>query len=116
VREPLLDVPLVEAVLRLPDDAKRNHTAGPKPLLAQAMGDRLPAVVRQRRDKQGFTFPFARWLRGPLQAQVEARLAALDSAGLLRPGAGQRVYDDYRQGRIHWSRPWALAVLAAATP
>jgi asparagine synthase (glutamine-hydrolysing) len=116
VREPLLDVPLVEAVLRLPDSAKQNHAAGPKPLLAQAMSDRLPAVVSQRRDKQGFTFPFARWLRGPLQVQVEARLASLDSAGLLRPGAGQRVYDDYRRGRIHWSRPWALVALAAAAP
>lgn len=114
VREPLLDVPLVEAVLRLPDSAKRNHAAGPKPLLAQAMSDRLPAVVRERRDKQGFTFPFARWLGGPLRGQVEARLAALDESGLLRPGAGHQVYEGYRQGRIHWSRPWALVALAAA--
>ncbi len=114
VREPLLDVPLVEAVLRLPDSAKQNHTAGPKPLLAQVMGDRLPAVVRQRRDKQGFTFPFARWLNGPLQAQVEARLAALDGSGLFQPGAGRAVYQGYRQGRVHWSRPWALVALAAA--
>ncbi len=114
VREPLLDVPLVEAVLRLPDSVKRNHAAGPKPLLAQAMADRLPAAVAERRDKQGFTFPFARWLSGPLQAQVEARLAALDGSGLLRPGAAHQVYDAYRQGRVHWSRPWALAALASA--
>jgi asparagine synthase (glutamine-hydrolysing) len=114
VREPLLDAPLVEAVLRLPDRAKQDRAAGPKPLLAQAMGDRLPAVVRQRRDKQGFTFPFARWLRGPLQAQVEARLLALDESGWLRPGASRQVYEDYVQGRMHWSRPWALVALAAA--
>lgn len=113
VREPLLDVPLVETVLRLPDEAKRNHATGPKPLLVQAMGDRLPAVVAERRDKQGFTFPFARWLGGPLQAQVEARLAALEGSGLLRPGAAQAVYQGYRQGRVHWSRPWALVALAA---
>ena len=114
VREPLLDVLLVEAVLRLPDSAKQNHAAGPKPLLVQAMGDRLPAVVRERRDKQGFTFPFARWLRGPLQAQVQARLAALDAGGLLRPGVGHQVYDSYRQGHVHWSRPWALVALTTA--
>lgn len=113
VREPLLDAPLVEAVLRLPDSAKQSHAAGPKPLLAQAMGDRLPAVVTERRDKQGFTFPFARWLNGPLQAQVEARLAALEGSGLLRPGAARAVYQGYRQGRVHWSRPWALVALAA---
>jgi asparagine synthase (glutamine-hydrolysing) len=114
VREPLLDVPLAEAVLRLPDSAKQNHAGGPKPLLAHAMGDRLPAVVRKRRDKQGFTFPFARWLGGPLHGQVEARLAALDEAGLLRPGVGRQVYESYRQGRVHWSRPWALVALATA--
>ena len=114
VREPLLDVPLVEAALRLPDAAKRNHAAGPKPLLAQAMNGRLPALVAERRDKQGFTFPFARWLGGPLQAQVEARLAALDGSGLFRPGAAQAVYQGYRQGRVHWSRPWALVALAGA--
>ena len=114
VREPLLDVPLVETVLRLPDSAKQNHAAGPKPLLAQAMNGRLPAVVAERRDKQGFTFPFARWLGGPLRGQVEARLAALDETGLLRLGAGRQVYEGYRQGRIHWSRPWALVALAAA--
>jgi len=114
VREPLLDVPLVEAALRLPDAAKRNHATGPKPLLAQAMDGLLPAAVAERRDKQGFTFPFARWLGGPLQAQVEARLAALDGSGLLRPGAAQAVYQDYRQGRVHWSRPWALVALAGA--
>jgi asparagine synthase (glutamine-hydrolysing) len=114
VREPLLDAPLVEAVLRLPDSAKQDRAAGPKPLLAQAMGDRLPAVVRQRRDKQGFTFPFARWMRGPLQAQMQARLLALDGSGWLRPGASRQVYEDYLQGRMHWSRPWALVALAAS--
>ena len=114
VREPLLDVRLIEAVLRLPDSMKRNHAAGPKPLLVQAMRDRLPAVVRDRRDKQGFTFPFAHWLRGPLQARVETMLAAVDGSGLVCPGVGSRVYDSYRQGQVHWSRPWALVALATA--
>ena len=61
----------------------------------------------------GLNPAFARWLGGPLQAQVEARLAMLEGSGLLRPGAGQAVYQDYRQGRVHWSRPWALVALAA---
>lgn len=38
VRAPLLDTPLVEIVLRLPDVIKLSHRNGPKPLLSAAGG------------------------------------------------------------------------------
>lgn len=112
VRVPLLDVRLVEALLRLPAAIKTNHQPGPKPLLAQALGDDLPALVRQRQDKQGFTFPFARWLKGPiLQERVEAVVSQLREEQLLQPAAVQQIHRGYQAGQIHWSRLWALLAL-----
>ena len=110
VRVPLLDRRLVELVLRLPADHKRNGRAqdrGPKPLLAQAAGHLLPEVVRRRPDKQGFTFPFDRWLRGPLGDYLNGGAAGR----LLRAGQVQAMYEQFRRGRLHWSRAWALAAL-----
>lgn len=108
VRVPLLDHRLVEAVLRLPDAVKRDG-GPPKPLLRRAVEDLLPAAVRTRRDKWGFVFPFDLWLRGPL------RRTCLEWQGgpadLLRPEAVRKIQRAYESGRLHWSRPWALAVL-----
>jgi asparagine synthase (glutamine-hydrolysing) len=115
VRVPLLDVRLVEAVLRLPAAVKADHRQGPKLLLAQAAGDQLPAMVRRRRDKQGFTFPFDAWLKGPLRARAEAAVRQAGAANRLRAGAVGDVWQAYQAGRLHWSRPWALAALASIT-
>ena len=107
VRVPLLDHRLVEAVLRLPGAVKRAGT-GPKPLLARAVGELLPPLVRERRDKRGFTLPFERWLRGPLGAQLDSWGGA---TRILRPGALAMARRRFEAGRLHWSRLWALAVL-----
>ena len=112
VRVPLLDMDLVEAMLRLPTAAK-THGIGPKPLLRQVMADRLPRVVLQRQDKQGFTFPMEPWLRGPLQRQALAALDAVEEQGWLQAGAVRQVFEHYRERQVHWSRPWALVALAS---
>lgn len=106
VRVPLLDDRLVEVALRLPASLKRAGP-GPKPLLTRAIGDLLPPAVRERRDKQGFTLPFATWLAGPLAP----RLDRWESGGILRPGALAAARRQFAAGRLHWSRLWALAVL-----
>jgi asparagine synthase (glutamine-hydrolysing) len=108
IRVPLLDGPLVETVLRLPAAAQRG--AGPKPLLRRAVGDLLPPPILARREKQGFVFPFGRWLRGPLRAACDEWPEGLD--GLLDMGAVRGVQQAWRAGRLHWSRPWALAALS----
>ena len=113
VRVPLLDVRLVEWVLRLPAGVKTNHATGPKPLLLAAIGPDLPALVRQRQDKQGFTFPLALWLGGELKAEVDGVLAAVGEAGWLRPAGLAQVQHDFAQGRVHWSRLWALVALGS---
>jgi asparagine synthase (glutamine-hydrolysing) len=106
VRVPLLDHRLVEAVLRLPASAKRDGSR-PKGLLLQSVGDRLPPLVRDRREKQGFTFPFDIWFRGALRDVFLER----PPHQLLRADAAARVQRVYQMGKLHWSRPWALAVL-----
>ncbi|HEX9988529.1 MAG TPA: asparagine synthase (glutamine-hydrolyzing) [Chloroflexia bacterium] len=110
VRVPLLDHVLMEAVLRMPASVKVNGV-GPKSLLLKAMGDGLPEVVRARRTKQGFTFPFDKWLRGPLQGYLDE--GARKDSPMLRAEAVSRVQKAFRQRKVHWSRAWALAVLRA---
>ncbi|MCB8984685.1 MAG: asparagine synthase (glutamine-hydrolyzing) [Ardenticatenaceae bacterium] len=112
VRVPLLDVRLVEAALRLPAAVKRppdKEARGPKPLLAAALGEALPALIRERQDKQGFTFPFAVWLRGPL---AESLLQQAPERGWLNPAAVEKLAVDFAHGRVHWSRLWAVMALA----
>jgi asparagine synthase (glutamine-hydrolysing) len=110
VRVPLLDHRLVEAVLRLPPEAK-TAGEGPKPLLLRAVGDLLAPEVRARRDKQGFTFPFEVWMRGPLREHVRAALDTRPDFSLLRRDAVEGVWRAFQDGRVHWSRVWALAVV-----
>jgi asparagine synthase (glutamine-hydrolysing) len=114
VRVPLLDHRLVEAVLRLPARAHRQGD-GPKPLLTAALGDALPPEVRARRDKQGFVFPFDRWMRGPLRYRLDVMMDDAASSPWLRRNAVERVWNEYGAGRAQWSRAWALAVLQRGT-
>ncbi|CAN5423504.1 asparagine synthase (glutamine-hydrolyzing) [soil metagenome] len=116
VRVPLLDRKLVTLVLRLPAAIKTNHLPYPKPLLVAAVGDYLPKVVAERKDKMGFTFPFAPWLRDTLQTQTQARLAETEQMGLLQPAMVKRIEQKFQTGQIHWSRLWALLALGAISP
>jgi len=104
-RVPFLDHRLVEKVLALPTALKLNgHTN--KPLLVSAMGDDLPRAVWDR-PKMGFTFPFPVWMKH----SEEKWMSAGNAASLFARTPVDRIRDDFRNGRIHWSRPWALAVL-----
>ena len=68
LRVPLLDHELVELVARLPGEFKRPDRR-PKPLLIDAVGERIPARAYQL-PKRGFTFPWGAWLRGPLRERA----------------------------------------------
>ena len=111
VRVPLLDHPLVEFVVGLPDSAKRRGEM-PKALLAEALKDLLPEeVVRQ--PKRTFTFPWDRWLHGPLGLQVAIRLGGLTPslAELLDASIVQSIWRSFLLQRTGWARPWSLYVL-----
>lgn len=104
VRVPLLDDAVVGAALALP--AKIRNAPG-KRHLAEAAG------VRGHAAKQPFTLPLANWLHDPLRAFVREGLLSetLPFTDIVPADLRQRVWSGFEAGRVHWSRPWALAVL-----
>jgi len=109
-RVPYLDHRLVETVLGLPAALKLDR-ARPKPLLLDALGDRLPREIWDR-PKMGFTFPMAAWMR---ERAPELERLCLEDKRLQR-SAVEAVWSAFAAGRSHWSRPWALLVLARFGP
>jgi asparagine synthase (glutamine-hydrolysing) len=72
LRAPFLDDRIVEVVSRLPGKWKGAHPHA-KRLLTDAVGSRLPRRVIGA-PKRGFTFPWATWLRGPLQERARSAI------------------------------------------
>ena len=108
VRVPFLDHRIVEAVFPLPTWRKVSHRTQ-KPLLVAAMGPDLPEGVASL-PKRGFTFPFGPWMR----QHFGSLLDLASGGGPANRRAVEAVWEGFRAGRIHWSRPWALVVLAAS--
>ena len=112
VRVPLLDHPLVEYALALPDSAKQRPDVS-KALLVESLADLLPPEAG-RQTKRTFTFPWERWLRGPLGLDVGDRLGeglTPSLAHLLDPSAVQAIWQSFLHGHTGWARPWSLFVL-----
>jgi asparagine synthase (glutamine-hydrolysing) len=111
VRVPLLDSSLVEFVLALPKEIRRRRGV-PKALLVEALGGLLPPEVVHQ-PKRTFTFPWRRWLRGPLGQQVSGRLGALTPslAEVLDARMVQSIWQAFLLRQTSWSRPWSLFVL-----
>jgi asparagine synthase (glutamine-hydrolysing) len=109
VRVPFLDHVLVEAVLRLPVSAHPS-TGVSKPLLQSAVRDLVPRSILER-GKQGFVFPFDRWLPRLRTLREEQAGPTFSSALGIAPGALDTLWRMHGAGKIHWSRPWAVFVL-----
>jgi len=103
---PLLDHVLVETALRLPAAFKRRGE-GTKPMLGAALHDLLPPIIRDRRDKKGFTFPFDVWIQ-----QMPGLSASSNRDNWFDSAAVKRIWNLHEGGKMHWSRPWALAALS----
>ena len=115
LRVPFVDRVLLEWLWPQPDYFKYDPRV-PKRALADAVADLVPAAIRHRR-KQGFTLPFAEWMRRDLKPFLEETFspASLAACPWLEPAEVQRVWHAYTAGRDNraWSRVWALAVLIA---
>jgi asparagine synthase (glutamine-hydrolysing) len=111
VRVPFVDHVLVEHVLPLGGERKLGRH--PKPLLVDALGDRLPPSIVARK-KKTFTLPFEKWLREDLAALVGNTLIDLPEQLLpwVEAGGARRLWAQFEQGSTTWSRPWTLFVLA----
>ena len=114
VRVPLLDRQLTSYVLQISSLLKTSENDQPKPLLAHAVVNLLPVLVAQRRDKQGFTFPFDLWLRTRMNEQVAPLTAALNENCLISASSLHQVSQGFLDGNLHWSRLWSLIALNSA--
>jgi len=113
LRVPFVDRRVLEASLAIGDAVKLNRSIN-KPLIVAAMGDLMPREVWDR-PKQGFTLPFAPWMRGALHDEIASAL--LSPARMERVGidvdAARHVWTRFLAGSrdVTWSRPWALYTL-----
>ncbi len=104
VRVPLLDDVVTRVTLALPEKVRFGSLKG---LLARATGLRPPLT------KHPFALPMARWLNGALRESVREGLLSdeLPLGRMLDRRWRRRVWNAFVAGRVHWSRPWAVAVL-----
>lgn len=113
VRVPLLDHKLVEYVMGVPDIYKRPNGT-PKTLLIASLGDLLPRDIVHR-PKQGFTLPFANWMRGEMREFCETRLNAkrIDSRGIFDAGQVDKLWQEFLSSshKVSWTRLWLLVAL-----
>lgn len=106
LRVPFLDHVLVEKVLRVPGEWKLPRDGVNKPLLVEAVQDLLPEEVYRRR-KRGFSLDLAKWMRGPLRAQM-ARTFRRNA--LLHPPTVDNLWAAFLAGDDHLTgRVWGLA-------
>ncbi len=112
VRVPLIDHQLAKAVLRLPGAWKLN--GAPKKMLLGALPEPLPDDIVHR-PKRGFTLPFEKWMRQELRSEVESSLqenvASSGLGELIDSKHVSQIWNDFTQGTVSWTRPWALYVL-----
>jgi asparagine synthase (glutamine-hydrolysing) len=108
VRVPLLDHMLVEHMLKIGGREKLavNH---PKPLLSKPLGHLLPDECVFRK-KQGFEFPFSRWLREALHDEIESSFLE-NPHPLFNATQLKSMWVRFQQGKLGWSRIWTLFVL-----
>jgi asparagine synthase (glutamine-hydrolysing) len=111
LRVPLVDHQLVELALSIPGSRKLGRRT-PKQVLVRAMDPLLPDSVVYRR-KQGFTFPFAQWLREDLRSDVESVLGdeSFGVSRIVHRRGIEQAWQSFLAGRTPWACTWALYVL-----
>jgi asparagine synthase (glutamine-hydrolysing) len=100
VRVPFLDIEMLKKVHAIPPSIRYNSRR-PKYLLTASNQEVLPREIVFR-EKKGFTFPFALWMKRSKKQFRELLPAGKET---------NWVCDDFEKGRAHWSKCWSLAVL-----
>jgi len=112
VRCPLLDHELAELAASIPTAWKMRNGQG-KAILVDALGDRLPASLRQRK-KMGFGVPLSHWFRGPLRDFLRDHLLSsrFNGRGIASPEFVRQMIAEHESGRRDNSNTlWALLML-----
>ncbi|MFY7652515.1 MAG: asparagine synthase (glutamine-hydrolyzing), partial [Chitinophagaceae bacterium] len=95
LRVPFLDKEFIQLAHTIDSSLKVKNKVG-KYLLIESFSDCLPEAI-WRRPKQGFTFPFYRWMR---QLYPLKRDKKLQSIGM-----------QFVQNKLHWSKYWCYLLL-----
>jgi asparagine synthase (glutamine-hydrolysing) len=115
LRVPFIDAPFIEWLWAQPARFKAGGGQA-KSALAAALARVLPEEIR-RREKHGFTLPFAVWMRRELKPFLEDTFTAASVArtDLLEPETVAAYWRRFLAGsdEREWSRIWSLAVLIA---
>jgi asparagine synthase (glutamine-hydrolysing) len=109
LRSPLLDRRVAEFAMRIPAGLKMKR--GRIKHVTRSLAARyLPGRIVNR-PKQGFGFPLALWLRGPLRRLMQGTIddSRLVQAGLFRQDTLQRLLDEHVTGQLdHNFRLWMI--------
>ncbi len=108
VRVPYLDHMIVEYAAKI-DPALKMSNGINKPLLVGAVDDPLLLKLGGAK-KRGFSFPMDRWMKAD-SGELEEMATGTN---FLDGGTVREFWKDFRSGRLHWSRAWALSVLGAS--
>ncbi len=111
IRVPFIDHQLVELMFAVPAEIQFARPPT-KSLLVNSLINKLPTGLVHRK-KMGFTLPFENWMRKDLKTEVESVLLAPVPAlsGLISEAAVSKVWKDFLEEKVTWSRPWALYIL-----
>ena len=112
VRCPLLDHVLAELAASIPTAWKMRNGQG-KAILIDAIGDRLPPALRQRK-KMGFGVPLSHWFRGPLRDFLRDHLLSrqFTERGIVSPVFVRHLIEEHESKRRDNSdHLWALLML-----
>jgi asparagine synthase (glutamine-hydrolysing) len=80
-----------------------------KRLLYQSLRRPIPPAVFNR-PKQGFTFPFAHWIKHDLRDFVREGHQYLAQEGWINRQLPEQLQTGFDAGLVHWSRLWSLAI------
>jgi asparagine synthase (glutamine-hydrolysing) len=115
LRVPFVDRVFVEWWWNQPQQFRYN-SGRIKGALADAVTDLVPEQIRSRR-KQGFSLPFALWMRDELKPFLEETFSqeSLAKCPWLDAGAVRAGWAAFLRGEDphNWNRVWTLAVLVA---
>jgi asparagine synthase (glutamine-hydrolysing) len=106
LRVPFVDHMLYGAVLPYLDDG--FDRSFPKKMLVEGVGDLPDEIVH--RPKQGFTFPFADWMKhGKIREAINDSL--MSSKTMFDKNELNNLINKFKSGKLHWSRIWALYIV-----
>lgn len=111
VRVPLIDQQLVQTLFSLPGKYKLDAIY-PKPLLTRPLEDLVPHETIFR-PKQGFSFPFASWLRMEMEQETKDQFVGRTDTETFpfRAAALAELWKQFEVGNVQWSRVWSVYVL-----